>query len=435
MNHIPYGRQCIDKDDEEIVIETLYSDYLTQGPKIKEFEDLVANYHNCKYAVAFSNGTAALHGAYYVSTKFPFGKQGKILNEISRYFVSKNMSYDEYESLKEQYFEFITTPLTFVASANAGIYCGGTPKLVDIDENTLCIDIAKIEAEITGDTRVITPVSYGGYPIDIKSIKELKKVKENNICVIHDACHAIGAIYEGDGIADYADMTILSFHPVKHICTGEGGMVLTNNKDFYEKLLLFRSHGITKNSNEFLNDSEKDLGWYYEMQELGFNYRMTEIQAALGISQMNKIDRFLYKRNILAKLYEELLDIKWIKLPPSLNKDWLDNLDYENLNIKPNTLHSYHLYPIIIDKIVDRKELFNYLRENGILVQIHYIPIHLQPYYSKYNFDNNLLYVSNDVYDRIITLPMFYALEEEGIEKIICVLKKFDELNKEEKNK
>lgn len=430
MNQIPYGKQYIDKDDELCVIDTLHSDFLTQGPKITEFEQIVANYHNCKYAVAFSNGTAALHGAYYVSTKFPFGKQKKIITNTNEYFVSKDLSYDEYKKMKSEYFEFITTPLTFVASANAGIYCGGTPRLVDIDKNTFCIDINKIESKITDDTRVVVPVSYGGYPVDIKSIKELKKIQENNICVIYDACHAIGSIYQGDNIADYADMAILSFHPVKHICTGEGGMVLTNNKSYYEKLLVFRSHGITKNTSDFINHSSKDCSWYYEMQELGFNYRITDIQAALGVSQMAKLSKFLYKRNTIARLYEKLLKFSWIELPPSVNNEWLDEDMYLDLNKKPNTLHSYHLYTILIDKTIDKKKLFKYLRDNGILVQIHYIPLHLQPYYAKYNFDIETLIVSTDVYDRILTLPMFYDLSTKDIDRIIDALEKFNRLNK-----
>lgn len=425
MEIIPYGRQNIDQEDIDAVVDVLRSDWLTQGPMIKEFEEMVAKYHNCKYAVAFSNGTAALHGAYYVSTKFPFGKNGKIIEDLNEFLKVKNISKTEYEKFKNQYWEFITTPITFVASANGGRYCGGSAKFVDIDLNTYCIDIENIEDAISEDTRVITPVSYAGYPVDIKSIKNLPKVKENNICIIHDACHAIGARREECGIADYADMTILSFHPVKHITTGEGGMVLTNNRAYYDKLLLFRNHGITKDATKLFNESEG--GWHYEMQELGYNYRITDIQCALGISQMKKLDKFLFKRNQIAELYEnELKNIEFFYVAPGFDKSWLDIEKYIDLREKPSNLHSYHLFPLILDQGIDRKDFFDYMWDNGIKVQVHYKPVDTQPVYMIHN-ENKLSSTKNSryFYQREISLPMYPSISDEQLEKTIKTIREY----------
>lgn len=417
MDYIPYGKQHIDQDDIDAVIQVLKSEFLTQGPKVKEFEEMMAAYHNCRYAVAFSSGTAALHGAYYTSTKFPFGKHEKIITDQN--ILYKKPSLEEYEAFKNEYWEFITSPITFVASVNGGVYCGGTPKLVDVDLNTYCIDIDKIEDEITEDTRVITPVSYGGFPVDIKAIRDLPKVKNNNICIIHDACHAIGARRNGHEITDFADMTILSFHPVKHITTGEGGMVLTNSKDYYEALLSFRSHGITKDPNKFYNQSDGD--WYYEMQSLGYNYRITDFQCALGISQLNKLDKFLYKRNQLAKIYEDnLKNYDWINIPPGFSKNWLKDEDFINLNKRPQNLHSYHLFSIKLDARINRKEFFDYMRGKGVGVQIHYIPTSRTPFYNSHigaNLEN-----SNLLYNSIITLPLFYDYSLHQLEDVLQII-------------
>lgn len=398
MEYIPYGKQYIDQDDIDAVVEVLKSDWLTQGPRIKEFESMVASYHKCKYAVAFCNGTAALHGAYFVSTKFSFGKSGN-----------------------NQYWEFITSPITFVASANGGLYCGGSPKFVDIDINTYCIDIESIEDKINDDTRVITPVSYAGYPVDIKAIRELPKVKENNVCIIHDACHAIGARRNGYGIADYADMTILSFHPVKHITTGEGGMVLTNNKDYYEMLLMFRNHGITKEEEAFIE--EPSGPWHYEMQQLGYNYRITDIQCALGISQMKKLDGFLLKRNQIAKIYEdELKNTEWIKTPPGF--EIIGGMNGNQFKEIPEYLHSYHLYPVLLGKQLERNKFFDYMHENKIGVQVHYIPVESQIYYKR-NFNMKDSHKAKDLSQRIISLPIFPSLEEGQIEYILRTIKNY----------
>lgn len=392
-NNIPYGKQNLEEDDLQAVIEVLKSDWLTQGPTINKFEKEVAKYHKCKYAVAFSNGTAALHGAYFVSTKTPLGKKHKqIDNHIERW-------------------EFITSPITFAATANAGLYCGGTPQFVDMDMNTYCIDINLINDAITENTRVIAPVSYAGYPVDIKAIKQLAKVKENNVCIIHDACHAIGAVRKGAGIADYADMTVLSFHPVKHIATGEGGMVLTNNKDYYDRLMMFRTHGITK-EEEFL--SVKNSGpWYYEMQELGYNYRLTDIQAALGISQMKKLDRSITERNRIAGIYNNAFnELKWITTPPRIDA--------------AQGLHSYHLYPVCLQKDISRKEFFEYMRYNNIGVQVHYVPVHLHPYYKRnFGFSPNQFKTAESFYDSEVSIPMYYGIKEDELNHVLDTIIKF----------
>lgn len=421
MKTIPYGRQYIDQDDIDAVVEVMKSDWLTQGPKVKEFEEAVAQYHNCKYAVAFSSGTAALHGAYYVSTKFPFGKKDRTVEDLQKFISFAKPTYQEYEKFKEQYWEFITTPITFVASANGGLYCGGTPQFVDISMDTYCIDIEQIEDAITEDTRVITPVSYAGYPVDVEAIRNLPKVQENHICIIHDACHAFGARRNGYGIADFADMTILSFHPVKHITTGEGGMVLTNNREYYEKLLMFRSHGITKDPEKYQNES--DGPWYYEMQELGYNYRITDMQCALGLSQLEKVDEFLYKRNRIAKRYKECLkEIECLILPP----------DFSQYDINPTSnRHAFHLYPVLLRNSMERIDFYKYLQEEGVCTQIHYQSILNFSYYRELCLDKNYrnkLWRSFDFAKAEISLPIFYQLnsmeEEHVIRSIVHYFKR-----------
>lgn len=394
MKTISYGRQFIDEDDIKTVIETLKSDYMTQGPKIKEFEDKVAEYHSCKYAVAFCNGTAALHAAYYAVGL-------------------------------EKGDEFITSPITFAASGNGGLYLGGIPKFVDIDKDTYNIDISKLSEAITEKTKVITPVSLAGYPVDLKAIREIIEKIGKNIKIIHDAAHAIGAKRDGRNIVDYADVTILSFHPVKHVTTGEGGMVLTNNEEYYKKLCLFRTHGITKNPDEL---EENQGAWYYEMQDLGYNYRITDMQCALGITQMNKLNRSIYKRNQIAKFYEEQLkDIEWLKLPLGyFSKDWLEEEKYKELKEKPKNINSYHLFPILLENAEERKRFFDYMRENNIFVQVHYIPLHLMPYYrKKFGYKKGDFPVAENYYSREVSLPMYPTLTKEELEYIIKVIKKF----------
>jgi len=378
MKTISYGRQYIDNDDIDAVIKTLKSDYLTQGPKISEFENVLARYHNCKYAVTFCNGTAALHGAYFASG------------------IAKGD-------------EFITSDITFVASSNAGIYMGATPVLCDIDKFSYNIDIEQIKDKITSKTKVITPVSYAGNLVNIKKIKEI--IGDRNITIIHDAAHAIGAKINGYGICDFADMAMVSFHPVKHVTTGEGGVILTNNEKLYKKLLLFRTHGITKNKSDFIYNN--DDPWYYEMQELGYNYRMSDIQAALGISQMKKLDNSIKKRNEIAIIYNNAFkNISWITTPKN---------DFDE-----NNIHSYHLYPVLISKEADRRKFFDYMRSKNIWVQVHYIPVSYMPYYIKnYGYKKGDFPVSEDFYSKEVSLPMYPTLSAQEQNYVIECIQKY----------
>jgi UDP-4-amino-4,6-dideoxy-N-acetyl-beta-L-altrosamine transaminase len=371
IKFIPYGKQYIDEYDIEEVIKVLKSDFITQGPKIGEFEEKLADYSGSKYAVTFNSGTSALHGAYFA---FGLGKGDEV----------------------------ITSPNTFVATSNAALYLNASPVFSDIEINTGNIDVFKVEEKITEKTKLIVPVHYSGNPVDLK---ELSRVAEdNNIKIIEDAAHSIGADYNGEKIGScrYSEMSIFSFHPVKHITTGEGGAVLTNNEDYYEKLLMFRSHGITK--NRFVNEPDGD--WYYEMQHLGFNYRITDIQSALGLSQLKKLDKFVGRRREIAKLYE---------------KAFAGNPFFKTTIEKDGCKSSYHLYPILLrDEYKDKKsEIFQKLREEGLGVQVHYIPVYLQPYYQKLGYKKNSCPISEDFYQKEISIPMYPTMDNESVYYVI----------------
>lgn len=373
---IPYGRQNIDEEDIKAVVETLRSDWITQGPRVNEFEARVAEYCGARYAVAFNSGTSALHAAMYAA--------GIRAGD-----------------------EVITTPLTFVATANAALYVGARPVFVDIDEKTYCIDIERIEEAVTPRTRAIVPVDYAGYPVDMQCIREA--ADKHNLVVIEDAAHALGAVREGVAVGSQADMTMFSFHPVKHITTGEGGMIVCNNPDYYRQLKLFRSHGITKET-ECLKAN--DGPWYYEMQELGYNLRITDIQCTLGIAQMNKLGKFLQERQLLAEKYNQALgQIKWIRIPPVPSAD---------------SRHAYHIYPLLLAADVDRTNFYTYLREHNIGVQVHYIPVHLQPYYHRrFGYNPGDFPKAENFYAREISIPLFPGLTSEQQEYVIKVIKSF----------
>ena len=375
---IPYGRQNIDEEDIKAVIEALGSDWITQGPRVEEFEARVAEYCGARYAVAFNSGTSALHAAMYAAGI-------------------------------EAGDEVITTPLTFVATANAALYVGARPVFVDIDENTYCIDIEGIEEVITPRTRAIVPVDYAGYPVDMKRIREI--ADKHNLVIIEDAAHALGAVRDGARVGTQADMTMFSFHPVKHITTGEGGMIVCNNPDYYRRLKLFRSHGITKHP-EYLEAN--DGPWYYEMQELGYNFRITDIQCALGISQMNKLDKFLEERRLLAGKYDQAFnDVNYLHTPPAP---------------LPGSSHAYHIYPLLLAADINRTEFFTYLREHNVGVQVHYIPVHLQPYYRRrFGYKPGDFPKAEYFYAREISLPLFPGLTPEQQEYVIKMVKGFGE--------
>lgn len=377
VNYIPYGHQWIDDNDIKAVTSVLKNDWISQGPKVAEFEKLIASYCRVKYSVAFSSGTAALHAATFAS----------------------GISYGD---------EVITTPITFAADGNCVLYNEGKVKFVDIKEDTYNIDSQKIRAKISSKTKAIISVDFAGQPCDIDEIKRI--CEKNNIVFIEDAAHSIGAEYKTKRIGGLADLTIFSFHPVKTITTGEGGMVLTNNIEYYKKLKTFRTHGITKDTKE-LKKNEGD--WYYEMQFLGYNYRITDIQCALGISQFSKLENFVARRREIAMRYNDLFkNVSEITTP------------YE----KPDVKSAYHLYVIKLnlDRLrVNRKKIFDALREKKIGVHVHYIPVHLHPFYQEnFQYKKGDFPISEDYYNRALTLPIFPKMSEQDINFVASNVKK-----------
>lgn len=372
---IHYGRQDVDQGDIEAVRAVLASDFLTQGPTIECFEKTVASYCGAKYAVAVCNATAALH----IACRAAGLKPGDVL---------------------------WTAPNTFVASANCGLYCGSDVDFVDIDAKTYNMSTQELEKKLASSTKkpkVLIPVHFSGQSCDMEQIYHL--AKEHDITIIEDASHAIGAEYKGDriGSCKHSDMTVFSFHPVKIITTGEGGMVLTNNSDLYEKLCLYRSHGITRDPQLM---SRKDGSWYYEQIDLGYNYRITDIQAALGISQMKRLPEFLKRRRYLANRYNELL-ADFPLTPPH---------QMESVN------SSWHLYVTCFREgtsITKKECLFQEMKKRGITLNMHYIPVHLQPHYKKMGFVHGDFPVSEAYYEKAFTLPLYYGLSDE--EQVIVV--------------
>jgi len=373
MKYIPYGRHYIDSDDIKEVTKVLRSDWITQGPKIEEFEEKLAHYCGAKYAVVVSSGTAALHIACLVAGIKP----GE---------------------------EVITTPVTFVASANCILYCGGKPVFADIQEDTANIDPEEIRKKITKKTKAIIPVHYAGQPCDLKEIQEI--AKRHNLTVIEDAAHALGAEYKGSkiGSCKYSDMTIFSFHPLKSITTGEGGAILTNSKEYYEKLIMFRQHGVTKDRTKFKFNN--DANWYYEMHYLGYNYRLTDIQCALGLSQLRKLDKFIKRRRQIAQIYnKELSKLDGIELPVG----------------KKGVKSARHLYTIRI-KGNKRRKIFEALRKRGIGVHLHYIPVYLQPYYQQLGYRKGACPVAENYYNRAITLPLYPKMRDKDVKSVVRIL-------------
>ncbi|MDT0649652.1 UDP-4-amino-4,6-dideoxy-N-acetyl-beta-L-altrosamine transaminase [Autumnicola edwardsiae] len=387
---IPYGRQNITEEDISAVIETLKSDYLTQGPKIAEFENNFANYVGSEYAVAVANGTAALH------------------------LCALSLGIERGDKV-------ITTPITFAASANCVRYAGGEVVFADIDPETYLIDIESVrrllEDAPEGTYKGIIPVDFAGRPVDIEALNKL--AREYNLWIIEDACHAPGGFLldkNNDkqicGNGKYADLAIFSFHPVKHIASGEGGMITTNNKDLYQKLLQLRTHGIVKDDSRYENSIEFAGGkdnyplWYMEMQELGFNYRITDFQAALGNSQLQRADEGLKeRRKIAGRYYKFFKDKSYIKGQSGIIEG-----------------HAYHLY---ILEVPSRLELYDFLREHKIYAQIHYIPCHLMPYYRQFGWKEGDLPYAENYYKHCISLPMYPTLQEEEQEYVMEKINSF----------
>ncbi len=390
---IPYGRQNITQEDIDIVVEALKSDYLTQGPKILEFENAFAKYVGSKYAVAVANGTAALH----LCTLALDVKKGQ---------------------------KVITTPITFAASANCVRYCDGEVIFADIDPETYLLDFDSVknilEASPMGTYQGIIPVDFAGRAVDLEKFRKL--ADEYNLWIIEDSCHAPGGCFidekgneQNCGNGNFADLAIFSFHPVKHIASGEGGMITTNNEELYQKLLMLRTHGIVKSNELYTNSFEFAGGkdtyplWYMEMQELGFNYRLTDFQAALGLSQLKRADEGLQRRREIAQTYYEAFKNKsFIKGQSGVVEG-----------------HAYHLYIIEVE---NRLELYNYLRTKNIFAQIHYIPCHLMPYYRQFGWKAGDMPNSENYYKHCISLPMYPTLSFEEqtfvINKILNYYKK-----------
>ena len=393
MNPIPYGKQNITQADIEAVVEVLKADYLTQGPKIKEFEDAFASYVDAKYAVAVSNGTAALH------------------------LCALALNVSEGQTV-------LTTPITFAASANCVRYCGGEVVFGDIDPETYLLDINSVrellEASPKGTYSGIIPVDFAGRAVDLEAYRKL--ANEFGIWIIEDACHAPGGSFiksNGQeskcGSGEFADLAIFSFHPVKHIASGEGGMITTNDESLYNRLLALRTHGIVKDDDLYTNSVDFASGienaesyplWYMEMQELGYNYRLTDFQAALGLSQLKRADEGINRRREIASTYQKSFkDNGFVKGQSGVVEG-----------------HAYHLYVIEVD---DRLGLYNYLRENHVYAQIHYIPCHLMPYYRGQGWNEGDRLNSENYYRHCISLPMYPTLSDEEQNYIIAKVTEF----------
>lgn len=372
---IPYGRQFIDNDDIQAVVEVLKSDWLTTGPKVQEFEQAVADYVGTRCAVAVSSGTAALHAAMYALGIGPGD-------------------------------EVIVPPMTFAATANCIVYQGGIPIFVDVSPDTLLIDPDKISEKITPKTKAVIAVDYTGHPCDYDRLREI--TTRHQIALVADGCHALGAEYKGRKVGSLADMTAFSFHPVKHITTGEGGMITTDNEGLARRMRIFRNHGITTDHRQ----REVQGSWIYEMVDLGYNYRITDFQCALGMSQLKKLtDWVKRRRNIAAQYDDAFADIEGIT----------------PLAVSKNVLHAYHLYVIRIGLNARGREraiIFKALHEHGIGVNVHYIPVHLHPFYrNRFQMRPGHCPVAEAAYEEIISLPMYPAISDDDLTRVIEIIK------------
>lgn len=373
---LPYGRQSVEESDIEAVVEVLRSDWLTTGPKVAEFEQVFAERVGAAYAVSFNSGTAALHAAAFAAELKP-GDQA------------------------------ITTPLTFVATANSVLYQGATPVFADVLSDTLNLDPGQVTRKISAKTKAIFPVDYAGHPADLAALIEL--ARKHGLVVIEDACHALGAEYGGRKIGGIADMTVFSFHPVKHITTGEGGMVTTANSHFAERLRLFRNHGISSDAHA----RQKAGQWHYEMIALGYNYRLPDFACALGIEQLKRLDQNLARRRAIAAKYSRAFDDMPGVITPNVRRD-----------VNP----AWHLYPIRLELArltTGRVGIFRALRAENIGVNVHYIPVHYHAYYrERFGLRNGEFPVAEDAYARLISLPMFHGMTDQDSDEVITAVEK-----------
>ncbi|WP_319763618.1 UDP-4-amino-4,6-dideoxy-N-acetyl-beta-L-altrosamine transaminase [Maridesulfovibrio sp.] len=370
--NIPYGRQSIDEQDLKAVTDALTSGWLTTGPKVAEFEQAVARMSGAAHGVAVNSGTAALHCAMYA---FDLQKGDEV----------------------------IVPPMTFAASANCVAYMGATPVFADVDPETLLIDPAEVEKKITPETKGIIAVDYAGQPCDYAALRRI--ADKHGLFLAADGCHSIGGSLNGEKVGSLADITLYSFHPVKHMTTGEGGMAVTDNSEYDRRMRIFRNHGITA-------DFRQRDGWFYEMQDLGFNYRITDFQCALGLSQLSRLPEWVARRREIAAMYDKEFAV-------------LDGLS--PLGKLKAAKHAYHLYVINLEgenRSDKRKAVFDYLREHGLGVQVHYIPVHLHPYYKEtFGTHEGLCPVAENAYDGLISLPMFPLMKNEDVMRVVETVK------------
>ncbi len=369
---LPYGRQLIDDDDIASVVDVLRGDWLTTGPAVSAFEKAISQVTGASNAVAVNSGTAALHMAMHA------------------------LGVEEGD-------EVIVPPITFAATSNSVLYCGGRPVFVDVQPENLLIDPAKIEAAITPRTKGIIAVDYAGQPCDWNALRAL--ADKYNLFLVADSCHALGAAYKGRVVGTLADITIFSFHPVKHITTGEGGMAVTDDAAVAEKMRVFRSHGITTDAQQRV----KSGSWFYEMKELGYNYRITDIQCALGLSQLPKLEQWVKQRNILASSYA----------------DGLRKLDIFPLITEESKYNAYHLYVV---RSIERDSLFSFLRNKNIGVNVHYTPVYLHPYYVKLGYNRGLCPVAEQAYSEILSLPLWPGMALSSVERVLAACNEWKKL-------
>lgn len=372
-----YGHQYLDEKDVQAVVDVLHSDYLTCGPKITELEQRLCDLTGAKYAVVCSNDTAALHIAC----------------------MAAGVSAGD---------EVITTPITFLASANCALYCGAKPVFADIDEETYNIDPKEIEKALTPRTKAVVAVDYTGQVVDLDTIMET--CHKQNVVVIEDAAHSIGTLYKGRPVGSVADMTTFSFHPVKTVTAGEGGAILTDNEEYYRKLLLYRSHGMTRDPAQMTKESEG--GWYYQMIDLGYNYRMTDMQAALLLSQLDKLPMFRKRRKEIVSRYNEAFS----QIPELTVQQELESSDTTRhlyiLRIKPEKLS------------IDRRGFFDAMAAENIMCNVHYIPIYLQPFYQQMGYPKGLCPKAEKLYNEMMSLPLYYAMTDQDVEDVITAVQK-----------
>jgi perosamine synthetase len=370
---LPYGRQWVDEADVQAVVEVLRSDWLTTGPKVREFEQAFADFVGAREAVAVSNGTAALHAAMYAVGIGPGD-------------------------------EVIVPPMTFAASANCVVFQGGTPVFADVDLDTLLLDPAQAETKVTPRTKAIIAVDYTGQPCDYDTLRAI--ADQHGLTLVADACHALGGSYKGRPVGSLADLSVFSFHPVKHITTGEGGMITTDDSDLARRMQIFRNHGITTDHRQ----REQQGSWFYEMVDLGYNYRLPDINCVLGLAQLGRLDGWLARRREIAARYTEAfaqmpeVDVPYV--PPETNPAW-------------------HLYVTEVNQErlrVGRKEIFAALRAENIGVNVHYIPVYWHPYYQALGYKRGLCPVAEDAYERLISLPMFPAMADKDVEDVITAV-------------